>query len=263
MNNPLQFVEYGLDETESLVYSALLALGTATVSEVTRSAGVTRTLGYHTLAKLAVLNLVDEVKSKNSKKLYKAKHPRQLLQFVTNKEKSWERKKKQLEDLLPELVSLYKVPDKPTVRYQEGVDGLIAMYEEKLDTKDVVWSVLDVESWQSPEFWDWAISYNKRRNAKKITEHILLLDTPKGREWIQSYKGSRIYTVYRWIKPEQAKKLLQFGGAVDVYENNVMISLLDHTQKMGIVVESAILANIMRALFELAWDGAPPVEWNS
>jgi len=62
------FQKFGLDETEARVYSALLTLGSGTVTEVTSTADVTRTLGYSVLEKLQSYGLVKNVSRETSKK---------------------------------------------------------------------------------------------------------------------------------------------------------------------------------------------------
>jgi sugar-specific transcriptional regulator TrmB len=250
--------QFGLDESEDAVYVALLELGTATVTEITKKANITRTLGYHVLERLLQKNLIDEILSKNIK-TYKAKHPQQLARYVKQKKQRWKRRAEEIDTMLPELVNLYTTDSKPSIRYQEGVKGLISLYEEKLQSSTDILSVLDVESWKTPEFWDWAQEYHGRRMRKKIHERILLLDTPEGRRWIDEYRGTPRYTTYRWVSKEYAKKLFQFGGGIDIYENNVMISLIDTPKKTGMIIEGDILANILRALFELAWESAEEI----
>ncbi|MBT3538569.1 hypothetical protein HOF40_04895 [Candidatus Parcubacteria bacterium] len=252
----------GLEKTEAAVYTALLELGPSSVTEITKKAGVTRTLGYHVLEKLGWEGLVDESSGKNKKKIYVAQHPQQLVRYLNRKEKSWQKKVTQAKELLPDLVSLYKIGDKPTVRYQEGTRGVISLFEESLESKSEIISVLDVESWKTSEFWDWAKNYNRERNKKKIKERILILDTLAGRDWVKNYKGSRTFTVYKWIKPNDAIKLLQFGGELNVYDNKVMIAILEESKKMGIIIESAILANIIKAMYELVWDNAESVRFS-
>lgn len=254
----------GLSDTEARVYQALLELGVANVTEITKLSGVTRTLGYHTLQKLQIELLVDEVKTERKIKYYKARHPQQLVQYVARKQRSWERRQKEVEQLLPSLTRIYACTDKPSIRVQEGLDGLISLYEEKLQSKQEIVSILDVESWQiQDELWDWVVSYSQRRLRLGITERMLLLDTPGAREWIRTYKGSRVHSQYRWVRPELLKNFDQFGGGVDVYGSSVMMSLLHHTPPQGIIIESTVLSGIVRTLFELAWDAASPVEWKS
>ena len=193
------------------------------------------------------------------KKMYKAKHPQVLRQYVKKKRQSWEKREREIDDIFSDLVNAYKDDRKPVMRYRDGVEGIKLLYEEKLDSKTDIFSVLDVESWKTPEFWPWVEEYHKKRIKRGIHEHILLLDTPEGRAWFQEYDGIPEMTTYKWVSREKVKKLLQYGGAVDVSGDTVMISLLDQKKKMGIVIESPMLANIIQALFELAWETAEPV----
>ena len=250
----------GLEESEAKVYEALLELGPATVTEVTSKAGISRTLGYHVLEKLAVQGLVDRASGQGSKIKYAANHPRSLLQYVTNRKNQWERRAKETERLLPELISLYRIAEKPIVRYQDGVAGLKAVYSETLEAKSEILSIMDIEGWDTPELRSWGKEYNRERSKRKIHERILMLDTPTARDWMKYYKGSFTYTHHRWIKPEQLPGILEFGGEVNVYDNKVVMALLKKPNIMGVLVESSALANILKGLFELAWHAGIPAK---
>lgn len=250
----------GLDESEARVYHALLELGPATVSDITKKAGISRTLGYHVLEKLAVDGLVNRIAEAHTRLRYSANHPRTLLQFVTNRKNQWERRAKETEQLLPELISLYKVAEKPTIRYEEGANGIKRIFGETLESKTEILSILDIEGWDTPEFRGWGKDYNQERSRRKIHERILMLDTPAGRAWMKYYKGSFTYTEYRWIKPEQLPGILNFGGEINIYENKVAMALLKKPNLIGIAIESSALANILKGLFELAWTVAVPAK---
>ncbi|MFA6547943.1 MAG: helix-turn-helix domain-containing protein [Candidatus Magasanikbacteria bacterium] len=250
--------QFDLDEHEAKIYLALLELGPSTVTEVTKKSGVARTLGYLTLDKLGWKGLVTRVQDAGKKIKYVAENPRNFLQYVKNKKHVWENRMEKAETLLPDLMSLYKIEDKPVIRFQEGARAVMNLFEESLNSKTEILAVLDVESWNKPEFWDWAKKYNRERNKRKIKERILILDTPKGREWIKSYRGSP-HTVYRWITREQAKGLLEFGGELNIYENKVVVAMLRKHQMLAII-ESAILTNILRSMFNIIWEVAQPVK---
>ncbi len=253
--------KFGLDENETKLYLTLLELGPSTVTEVTKKAAITRTLGYVILEKLGIFGLVTRASGAGKKMKYAAEHPRNFIQYVKNKKSQWERNLSQAENLLPDLMALYKVRQKPVLRYQQGVEGVMPMYEEALEAKGDVLSILDVESWQDPAFWDWAKKYNRERNRQKVRERILLLDSPAGREWIKNYRGSRTYTVYRWVQPEDVTFTAGFGGELHIYNNRVMFSLLKKPDIMGVTIESPILSTILKSMFELAWKSARPVQF--
>ena len=248
----------GLEESEAKVYLALLELGPASVSAITKKAGITRTFGYKILQKLGWLGLVSEAAGEGKIIKYVAEHPRSLWQHVKNQSNSWERRMAEMNELLPDLVALYKNTEKPIIRFQEGIAGIKSIFEESLETHSEIISVLDVESWNIPELWNWAKEYNRERNKRKIKERILILDTPTGREWIKNYHSTP-HTLYRWIEPDDVPKLLNFGGELNVYDAKVIMALLRPPHRLGVAIESSTLATIVTALFELVWKQARPV----
>ncbi|MEK9183320.1 MAG: helix-turn-helix domain-containing protein [Patescibacteria group bacterium] len=245
--------DLGLDENEAKVYQALLEIGPSTVSQITKKAGITRTFGYQILEKLSIYGLVNRVSGERVKIRYAAEHPRHLVQFIQNRKNQWERRLKDVEQRLPDLVSLFKVAEKPIIKYQEGIEGVKTIYSQTLESKEEILSILDIEGWDVPEFRQWGREYNRQRSEKKIKERILMLDTPQGRDWMKNYRGSFKYTYCRWIKSEQLPGIKEFGGEINIYENKVVIALLKKTNLMGVMIESTALANILKGLFELAW----------
>lgn len=245
--------DLGLEENSAKVYQALLELGPSTVSQITKKAGITRTFGYQILEKLSIHGFVNRVSGKGAKIRFAAEHPRRLIQFIQNAKNQWERRLKEAEDRLPDLISLYKLAEKPVIKYQEGVAGLKAIFNQTLDSKQEILSILDIEGWDIPQFQKWGKEYNSERSRLKIKERILMLDTPAGRAWMKDYKGSFKYTNYRWIKPEDLPGIKEFGGEINIYENKVIMALLKKPNLMGVMIESSALANILKGLFELAW----------
>lgn len=253
MNNLIK--DLGLGENEAKIYEALLELGPSTVTEITKKAGVGRTFGYQILGELSIHGLVSQVLS--GKKIhYTAEHPRRLIQFIQNKRNSWDKRLKEAENRLPDLVSLFKVAEKPVVKYQEGIEGVKSIFGNTLESKSEILSILDVEGWSAKELSQFGKDYNKERSTRKIKERILILDTLAGREWMKYYKGSFKYTNYRWIKPEKLPGISEFGGEINIYENKVVMALLKKPNVMGVMIESLALANILKGLFEMAWSVA-------
>ena len=252
--NAKDLQQLGLEETEAKVYLALLELGPATVSEITKKAGITRTLGYHVLEKLGWHGLVNQVSGKGAKIIFSAEHPQRLVQHVKNKKNQWQRTLEKVEQELPDLISLYKIADKPTVKYQEGVEGIKNIFNETLESNEEILTIMDVDGWDVPEFRSYAREYNRERSKRKIHERILLLDTKSARDWMADYRGSFKYTHYRWIKKEQLKGIELFSGEIDIFENKVVMALLKQPNRMGIMLESDALSNILKTLFALAWD---------
>lgn len=246
----------GLEESEIKVYLALLELGPSTVTEVTKKARIKRTLGYHVLEKLGWHGLVDQASSKGKKIIYTAEHPQRLLQFVKNKKNQWDNEVKHIEEYLPNLISLYRIADKPTIRYQKGDEGLKNIYIENLDSKTEILSILDVDAWDQPDLRQFGKWYIKERVKRKIPERILMLE----RQSVHSYynEPSRL-TNYKWVNFSQLAGLSDLGGEINIYDNKVLIAMPKKPNRMSILIESEILANLMRAMYELAWNVGKPV----
>lgn len=250
----------GLEESEAKVYLALLELGPSTVSEITKKARITRTLGYHVLEKLGWHGLINRASGKGNKIEYVAEHPRNLVQFVKDKKNSWERRIEEIQKDLPKLLDLYKIADKPVIKFLEGLSGVKSIFSETLESQTEILSILDIEGWDTPELRQFGKNYNAERSKKQIKERILLLDTKAGREWMKYYKGSFKYTRYKWIKPEQLPGILDFGGEINIYDNKVIMALLKKPNQMGIMIESSVLSSILKAMFELAWQVGIPAK---
>jgi len=250
--------QLGLDETEGKVYLALLELGPATVAEITKKAGINRTLGYYALEKLGWYGLVDRATGKGSKMVYTAENPGRLIQHIKNKKRQWEDKLINVEKLLPKLFSIYKFAEKPVIKYQEGTQGLKNIYWESLDSKTEILSIADFEGWSWPEFKSWGEGYNRERSKRKIHERIIALDTPTARTWMKNYKGSMTYTHIKWLKPNQLPGIEDFFGEINIFGSKV-IFVTHKPHKIGVMIESKSLVKILKALYELAWNTAVPL----
>jgi sugar-specific transcriptional regulator TrmB len=141
----------GLEETEAKVYLALLQIGTAGASEIARQAGVSRTLCYHGLEKLGWFGLVDRTHRRGKIARFTAVSPKYLVQYVKDKKRVWEKREQDIQNELPKLLDLYKVADKPSVRFQEGVEGMKSIYWETLESKETILGILNPKAWFAPE----------------------------------------------------------------------------------------------------------------
>ncbi len=251
------FQDVGLDETEAKIYNALMELGPSTVTEITKRARITRTLGYHVLEKLEWYGLVGRAGGEGKKMKYAIEHPENLLQFVKNKKQAWEERIVKAENILPDLLSLYKINDKPTIRYQQGVQGIITAHEDMLETRSEVLTLTDLEVWKDTEYWEWVQEWHNRRDGKNFKERALVIDGPVGREVIKNQKFAQGIEC-RLIDKSKAKELTSLGGEIHVYDNKLMIAVMKKPNRMGVIIESEVLVNMIRLIFDLAWENVDP-----
>ena len=113
----------GLTQKQAAIYLALLELGEASMTALTRKAGLKHATTYLIIEELILLGLVSATQ-KGKRKSYSAVHPRRLLEMARFKEQ-------QVKSVLPELVALHNAPkEKPKIQVFEGLEGMKAVYQE-------------------------------------------------------------------------------------------------------------------------------------
>ncbi|MBI4262719.1 hypothetical protein HY624_04315 [Candidatus Uhrbacteria bacterium] len=243
----------GLTENELRVYQALLDLGTARVSTISKRANLNRTTSYDILNRLMLHGLVAPASGVGSRKQYTAEHPVQLTHHLNRQQRTIEL----LREKIPELALLYKTIKKPSIKFFEGTEGLKQIFLESLTSKTEILAILDVEAWDVPDLTAWGKNYNHMRAQQKLHERILALETPKTVQWLTHYPTTLKYTKYKFI-PQGTFPF--FNAEVNIYENKVLIALPQKPNRMGILIQSEELATIFRTMFELVWRSLPEIK---
>jgi len=249
----------GLDVYEARVYLSLYELGPSLVTKISQKAGINRTTTYDILRRLMEMGLVRKASGEAAKQKYAVEPPENLVKYLENKKNLFESRIKQAQEILPELKTLLKIKERPTIKFYEGTEGFKGVYEETLKSKEEILSVADFECWNSEDLKEWGANYNRKRAQLKISERMLALKTPKGVDWMTNYPTTLKYTQYRWL-PEG--RFMVFNGEINIFEDKLMIALLEKHRRMGILIQSRELTNILKALYELAWEKAGEINQN-
>lgn len=247
MKNTLQ--QIGFTEKEATVYITLLELGKGTVSKIARKAGVNRTTGYVILDALAGKDLVS-ISGKEPKQEYSAEPPEKITKLLQKKLEQDQQKLKTAENLLPQLKSIHNHGDRPRVRFYEGTDGLRNVYEDTLTSSEPIRAYATIDSMHEalPNYFP---SYYKRRAEKGISIRGIVPKTPESIERAKHDKEEA-----REIAFVPADKYY-FSPEINIYDNKVMIA--SWREKLGIIIESAEIADAMKKMYELAWDRAKQI----
>ncbi len=242
----------GLSENEAKIYLALLELGKGTVSEITRKANLNRTTGYDVLDGLVAKNLAS-VSGKEPKQEYVAESPdnlKILLEAEFNEKKN---SLKELTSAIPELKSLHNVRGRPKVRFYEGVSGLIEVYEDTLSSHETIRAYATVDDMHRtlPNYFP---EYYHRRAGRGIAIKAIIPKTPIGEERATHNKEEMRETAL--IPPDK----YYFSPEINIYDDKVMIA--SHREKLGIIIQSAEIADAMKIIHDLAWQEAKRLETN-
>jgi sugar-specific transcriptional regulator TrmB len=233
----------GFSEKEVLVYLALLELGKGTVTQISRKAGINRPTGYHILASLEAKELV-KVSGKEPKQEYVAESPDQIEKMLDKKIKNDEEYIQEAKKIIPELKSIHNLIDRPKVLFYEGKEGLEKVYEDTLSSHEEILAYASVEdvSLALPHYFP---AYFKRRAKKGVPIRAIFPDSPEAHK-LQNFDKEELRTSVLVPKDQ-----FGFHPEINIYDNKVMIA--SWREKLGIIIESSEIADVMKKVFELAW----------
>jgi sugar-specific transcriptional regulator TrmB len=233
----------GFSKKEIAVYLGLLELGRGTVSLISRKAGINRTTGYDILDSLLSKGLVS-VSGKEPKQEYVAESPEKVADYLQKRISHDKHSLEKVTNLLPEMKMLHNVSDRPRVRFYEGTQGLIDVYEDTLTAKEpiVAYATYDDMHKTLPNYFP---EYYKRRAKKGISIRGIVPATELAFERVGQNKNES-----RELALVPADKYT-FSPDIEIYDNKIMIA--SWREKLGIIIESAEIADAMKKIFELAW----------
>lgn len=236
----------GFPEKEAAVYLALLELGRGTVTAIARKANLNRTTGYHVLNSLANQGLVS-VSGKEPLQEYIAESPERIVELMQKKFNEYQNYLAQAKETVPQLKSFHNVSDRPKVRFYEGKQGLIDVYEDTLTSHEPLRAFANFEDMHKalPDYFP---SYYLRRAKKGLDIRGVVPVTPEARERQKHNKQEAREMVF---VPHDK---YYFSPEIDMYDNKVMIA--SWKERLGIIIESAEISDAMKKIFELAWMGA-------
>ena len=239
------------------MYLAALQLGPSPVQNIARKAKVVRATTYVILEDLQKKGLVTHYKE-GKKTLFSAEPPRQLLRLVEIEEEMLHEKKRELETVLPELQVLMKASGgRPSVRYFDGREGLRAMRQEIImytGSGETIYNFTPIDHLNAtfPQEDD---SFFKQRIAKRIPAKTLFTTISKRLQKVMVESMKDRYSDYRFIDPKQFAS----ASGMTIFKDRIAIGAFTGKQ-MGVIIESEPMAEMMRKLFELAWQSARVVE---
>ena len=246
-----QLKSLGFSEKEARVYLALLELGPSTTTEIARKSKINRTTGYDILESLAsegLVNLIGETKIQK----FVAENPQKVVTFLENKVKQDQDRLNQARSLLPELLSVYNIKEKPKVRFYEGLSGLQEAFEDTLSAKGEILAYAVGADMFEALGHDYFQNYSKKRIENKINVRVIAPDDQDSLAVVLNDKKELRESL---LIP---KDKFYFSVETNIYNNKIMIS--SWKEKFAIIIESEEITNAQRKTFELAWLGAKQLQ---
>ncbi len=241
--------ELGLSGKEIDVYMAMLELGPTSIQEIGKKSGVNRTTCYVMIEALSRHGLVTTFE-KGKKTLFAAETPQRLLSIITRELSKVDAKKARLELALPRLLAIYNnASDKPKVRFFEGEAAIGEIRREIAGTPGELWEFFAVDE---PMLELAAVREDERIQLTSRMRGRALMAIKPGLQ--PRYFDTSVVDVR--VVPYQS---FPFSGNLAITDKRVYAMSLKSIG-IGLVIESVEIAELMKALFQLAWTGARPWE---
>lgn len=228
----------GLSPKEALVYKALLELGRGSVSVIAKKANIKRPTTYLVLEELRKKDLLLVI-PKPKKKIYIAEPPTKLRKLISDKQEA-------LDDILPYLnASFSKSPEKPNIKYYEGRDQIIDIYNNILNSKEVWFFGSIKESMKNfPEYFKIFTKESEKRNIK-IKE--IIGASQDDIDYMQAHNNLSHHEIHLLPKDNP----YSFKTDCAIWENK--IAIFSYQLMFAVLIESKDVSESCKALFELAW----------
>lgn len=237
----------GLSAKEESVYLALLNLGPASISDLTKQAGLNRTTGYDVVTALLRKGLVTQ-SARRGKKIFLAEPPDRLAVFADQESRKWCERVESARSLLPVLSSLYRTTEgRPVIRYFEGIEGIEQIYEDSLTAKDMIRAYSAVEEMKDL-MGDYMERYYQRRTKKRIYIRAI---TKSGK--FASHLKRVEKSFYREVRLVPSDK---FDFTLERYIYNDKVAYMSFRDRFGVIIESKDIAKSEKYIYELAWQAA-------
>jgi len=247
-------LELGLSDKEAIVYLAMLELGPSSVQDIAKRAGVNRSTTYVMIEGLKKHGLVSTFE-KGKKIVFAAENPEKLMAIVSEHMGLLEAKRDRLSQTMPRLMAIFNaVEDKPRVRFFEGDAGLVSIREEIASSNEPIWELYAVDEMLMDLV---SIEPEQRiERSKKLRGRALISVKPGFQVPYFDREGIEVREI------DYSK--LPFTGDLGIVGSRVYI-LSHRSRGLGVIIDSADIAEIIKALYEMAWSCAipwtPPADW--
>ncbi len=238
---------FGLTRKESDVFLTLLSLGAQPVSVVAKHAGIPRSSMYFVLDRLREAQLIEEFE-RAGVKFVKCVPVQSLKDILMTRERQIRQTLDLLEEELPKLTAMESsMSITPKVKFSEGREAVMRMYESLLGEKDYcTFFNPAVVSKMLPEYYE-QIPTALREAGGKARE--LLVRCPEATAYRDRYASPRHQIR---LLPEG----MTFSSDCILCGDRICMVAYGERQVSAVEIFAPPLAETQRALFEQLWKTA-------
>ena len=233
--------KFGLSQSETKAYLALIELGASLAGNITKKANINRSNCYDALQRLMEKGLVSYV-IKANRRYFQAETPQKFLELIKEEETQLKDKEKEIKKILPKLIEKSKIPaEKPEATIYKGKKGIKSIFEDILKHKEylVFGSSGKFKEVLGPFFE----LFQKRVKESRIKCKLIASENARGTEIVAHAETKFL--------PKQYITLI----STIVYDSKVVI--ISWTENpTGFLLEDKQTADSYRTYFEFMWNAA-------
>ncbi len=233
--------QLGLSEKEAKIYLAALSLGTTSIAELAQAANVKRPTAYLAVEALTKRNFLVAIPHGN-KTRYQPQDPAEVTSTADEIRRS-------LLQALPELQARYvKSSKRPRVRFYEGKDKLIKVYDEIFCSSEV-WAMFSYNASKDVLTDEDDAHFLRLMIRHNCMVYDILENTRRDREFAKSIIRARVG------KPRFLPKNTKVNVDILVYGNKV--ALVSFENVTATVIEDQSIATAQKIALQLIWNSLP------
>lgn len=241
--NPKLLQELGLSKSQAITYLRLVERGELSPPAVAALTGESRSNAYMILQRLEELGLVEKLE--NSKKItYQPLNPIALETLAEKRRLVSAQIENQIKHTMPQMLSyFYSFTEKPGIRLLQGIEGLKEIYADTLRTrKDIYFMRTPSEVKFLGE--DYFQAYKKKRAELGIKTYAFTQATQASHQ--NALKDDSYNMIRTWIKSDD------YNAPVEINVYGDKVAYLAYGEEiMGVIIQSAVIAESMRQLFNM------------
>lgn len=231
--------ELDLSKQEASIYIAALELGFSSISDIAKKAGIKRPTAYYVIEELIKKHLVSRA-PKGRRAFYLAESPHKLLDKIREQEKK-------LVTALPHFEALQNsAPNKPKIRFYEGKEGIMSIYNEIFKTRQKIFAIGSMKKFFHV--------FSHEENAKFFD--LLRQEGGQIYDLIENSEEAKNYAKVSYRKKLGRVKFLpeDFKIGTDTLITRNRVALISFSSMVGVLVENEEIAETQRNTLEFMWE---------
>lgn len=247
--------DIGLSPNEIAIYKALLQSGLSRVVDIASKVNINRSTTQFTCQQLHRKGLVSMVRRKNAY-LYTVDDTRTLMHNIETQRMAIEKRKQELQRILPELESMRKdETGLPRVFFYEGharVTEAWHAFLKAIPEDATLCSFAHPLSSQAKTIQS-LHQFVTARRKRNITAHVIACDTPSAHQLRRSDTES-----HRETRIMSGCCCGTGNSEILFYHQHICLVTIDHDSAYVTLVQNAQLATLLQATFNHHWKSLAP-----